>query len=203
MSQQVQELIDKIKSEGLEAAQEKAKEIEAEAQKNAQKMIVEAQRQAEIFLREAKAEIKTTQESSRIALKQASRDTLLCVRKEIESIFKKIITTHVSDALTSEKLGHILEEVMKHSLDGKTNHANIQIILNHQDLEQLKKSFIAKLQEGIKHPIQFQSSDEIGSGFMMSYDGGKSSFDFTDRSLAQYLSSYLNNELAELIHASL
>ena len=53
MSSQVQELIDKIKSEGVLEAQQKAKTIEEQAKAQAHKIIEEAKREKERLIHQA------------------------------------------------------------------------------------------------------------------------------------------------------
>ena len=72
MSQQVQELIDKIKQDGIQQADQKAKEIEGQAQAKAQQIINEAENKAEQLIASAKEEIKKMEESTQI-LKQLDK----------------------------------------------------------------------------------------------------------------------------------
>ncbi len=199
MSQQVQELIDKIKSEGIQTAEEKSREIESQAQAQSQKIINDAKSQAEQMIIEAKEEIKKMQESTQMALKQASRDTLLSLRKEIENTLQKIIVSQVNEALSSENLSHILSTVIEKTAEKKGADTDIQIALKDEDLKSLKDGFTAKLQDKLKQSIKLQAAEDISGGFTISYDGGKSSFDFTDESLAKYLGAYLNTQVAELV----
>ena len=196
MSQQVQELIDKIKSEGVEAAQKRAQEIETQAHTKAQQILSEAKAKAERMIADSREEISKLQESTQMALKQSARDTLLSLKKEIEKILKRIIEKEIADSLTPEALCDILSEVVKDSL---TQGETVHITLNPYDFKKLEAGFAAKLQKQIKKPIKFQSSEEIGRGFTISYDAGKSSFDFTDKSLAEYLSTFLNSQTAALL----
>ena len=68
----------------------------------------------------------------------------------------------------------------------------------YNDLEKLQKGLMAKLQQDVKKGVTFQST-EIAKGFTISFDGGKSYFDFSDASLAEYLSAALNPEVANLL----
>ena len=201
MPAQVQELIDKIKSEGIEVAQKKAQEIETLAQKKAQEIIFIAQKSAEKLIFEANSEIKKSQEASQIAIKHAGRDTLLALHKEINRILNKIIVQSISAALTPEHLSQIISTAVKNYVDDPST-ASIKVVLNPADLENLKNGYIEKLKIEIKRPIQFQSSDDIHKGFTISFDGGKSSFDFSDASLAEYLGSYVNEEVAAILKES-
>ncbi|MBI5415751.1 MAG: hypothetical protein HZA29_02945, partial [Candidatus Omnitrophica bacterium] len=68
-----------------------------------------------------------------------------------------------------------------------------------KDLRELRDGSLAKLQKQIKHPVHFEACEDIGKGFTVSFDNGKSSFDFSEAALAEYLSVYLNEELAALL----
>mgnify|MGYP001562799493 FL=1 len=199
MSQQVQELIDKIKTEGLAAADQKAKEVEEHARRNAQGILSEANKRAQDLLLDAEEEIRKKQEASRMALQQASRDTLLSLKKEVQKLLHKVITAQVADALTPQKLSDIIAEIAHKAVDGKSADAGIEVVLSPKDLKELRDGFLAQLQKQFKGPVHFQASEDIGKGFMVSFDQGKSSFDFSQEALAEYLSVYLNEELAALL----
>lgn len=199
MSQQVQELIDKIKNEGLQAADQKAKEIEEQAKRNAQGILNEANKRAQDLLLDVEEEIRKKQEASRTALQQASRDTLLSLKKEVQKLLCKVITAQVADALPPQKLSDIIAEIAHKAVDGKSADAGVEVVLSPKDLKELRDGFLAKLQKQFKGPVHFQASEDIGKGFMVSFDQGKSSFDFSQEALAEYLGAYLNEELAALL----
>lgn len=201
MSQQVQDLIDKIKTEGLQAADQKAREIEEQAKRNAQGILNEANKRAQDMRLEAEEEIRKKQEASRTALHQASRDTLLSLKKEIQKLLQKVIAAQVADALTPQKLSDIIGGIVPKVIADKPADAGagIEAVLSPKDLEELRDGFLAKLQKQLKHPVTFKSSEDIGKGFTVSFDQGKSSFDFSEAALVEYLSVYLNEELAALL----
>lgn len=199
MSQQVQELIDKIKTEGIQAADQKAKEIEEQAKRKAQGILDEANKRAQELLLETEEEIRKKQEASRMALAQASRDTLLSLKKEIQKLLQKIVAAQVADVLTPQRLADMIVEVSRKAVDDKPADTGIAVVLSPKDLKELRDGFIAKLQKQLKYPVDFKASEDIGKGFMVSFDSGKSSFDFSEAALAEYLSGYLNEELAALL----
>lgn len=202
MSQQVQELIDKIKAEGLQAADQKAKEIEAEAQKKAREITDNAQRRAQQMIAEAETTIKKREESAKTALQQSGRDMLLSLRKEIEKTLRSIVTAKVGEALTADRLSHMIREVSQKAIEQDLAAQGLEVVLNPQDFKSLGNGFLAELQKQLKKPLQLKSADDIGKGFTISFDQGKSRFDFTDASLADYLSAYLNEQVAALLKES-
>ena len=199
MPQQLQELIDQIKKEGIQAADNKAREIETEAQKKARALIEQAQAQASQLIARAQEECQKRTQATQMALKQAGRDMLLELKREIKHTLEKVVLLDISEALAPQTLAHILEVLIKKFPEQVSDHLDIRVVLSPSDLEKLKKGFIEKLKHELKKPIELRSSEDIQAGFTISFDGGKSSFDFTDRSLAEYLSVFLNPEVASLL----
>ena len=197
MPQQIQELIDKIKAEGVQEAQTRAAAIEAEAQQKAATIIKEAKATAEKIVADAQHEAQKAKEAGTMALQQAGRTTLLSVRKDIESILKKIIVHSVKDGLTAEVMGKVLEACVAQALS--KGNTDIQVVVSPELLTQLKEGFVAKLQHQLKVGITLKSSNDVGKGMAVSFDNGKSQFDFSDAALADYLGAYLNTELAMII----
>lgn len=202
MSQQIQELIDKIKTEGVQQAEEKAKEVEQQTKVQAERIIDDAKARAEQLVLKAKEEQSKLQEAVRASLKQAARDMLLDLRKEIEAILKRIVTNEVKQVLAPEDLAKLINEVAKGFLSKESDVKDLSLIVSSSDLKKLKDGFMEKLKEGIKQPMTFQSADDIDGGFTISFDDGKSFFDFTDVSLVDYLSNYLNAEVSALLAES-
>ena len=199
MSQQIQELIDKIKSEAIAATQEKNKEMESQAKIKAQSIVDQAKAEAAQLIEKAMEGCKKREESTLTALKQAARDTILELRKEITRILNSVISTSVRAALTPDALAGILEIIIRDFLNNKSTAQDIRVTLNPADLEKMKNGLLSRLQETFKNPISFQSGEDVGGGFSISFDNGKSSFDFTDESLSEFLSVYLNVEVSSLL----
>ena len=202
MSQQVQELIDKIKTEGIQEAEQKAKAIEADAKKKADEIIAVAKNKAQQIVAGAEADGQKTKDSTHMALQQASRDMLLQLRKEIEAILQHLIAGDVKKALTPEQLAGLIGEVVKGYVKDHAGVKDITVALNAHDLKKLKDGFLAEVKKTVKQSITLQSADDMGAGFTISFDKGKSFFDFSDESLVAYLGGYLNAEVSTLLQSA-
>lgn len=197
MTEDIKSLIEKIQQEGIATAQEKAGEIEAEARAKAEKIIQEAKSQAEKLMQQAKSEAKKTQESAQAALRQAGRDLLISLKKEINQLLEKIILTQTANALSPQELAKVLSSVIKHYQQQITG--EVKVLLNKEDLEALEKHFLKELKEEAKKGIVLEQNNEIRAGFMISFDRGKSYFDFTDQALAEYIGMHLAPRLRDLL----
>lgn len=199
MTQQIQELINKIKQEGIQEADNKAQEIEEQAKTQAQKIIDEANNYTQDLIIQAKKEIRQIQDSTHAALKQASRDMLLSLRMEVVNVLQKIVKQEVSDALDVGTLSKIIEQIINEYTKGSREDFDIRVALSPDDLQMLKDSMIAKLQNQLKRQISFSSNEDITKGFTISFDGGKSEFDFSNQSLAEYLGRFVNSQVSSLL----
>lgn len=197
MAEDIKNLIEKIQQEGIKTAQEKAKEIEAQAAKEAARLLQEAKDQAERFIREAGERVNKMEEKQKTLLEQAGRDLLIVLRKEIGALLHRIISLEVKNALAPEALAKLIMELVKNysrQAEGQTI-----VSLNQEDLEFLEKGFLSKLQEEVKKGVSLKPADDIQGGFVISYDGGKSQCDFSDQALAEYIGVYLKPKLAEIL----
>ena len=95
MSVQLKELIDKIKNEGVKEAEDKASAIIKQAEGDAKKIISDAKAEAKSILEKVDIEVTQIRSSSKQAIKQAARDTVLSLKTEIAEIFNKILSSEL------------------------------------------------------------------------------------------------------------
>ena len=196
MAEDIKGLIEKIQQEGVRAAQVKAKEIEAQAQRRAEALIQKAQQEARGLTAEAKDKVARMEKSARTSLEQAGRDLLLALREEIDAMLNRLVSAHLRQALTPRELINIITTLIKNSSADKKD---IIVSLSKNDLKNLKKSFLGKLRDATKQGVTLKASGSIHGGFVISYDSGKSHYDFTDKALTQYLGLHLKPELAAML----
>lgn len=197
MAEDIKNLIEKIQQEGIKIAQDKAKEIEARAAKDAERLLQEAKGQAERFISEANERVSKMEEKQKTLLAQAGRDLLIILRKEIDAVLNKLISLEVKNTLTPDALTKIVTELVK-NYSGK-NEGQVIVSLRKEDLELIERGLLHKLQEEVKKGISLKAADDIQAGFVISYDGGKSQCDFSDKALAEYIGAYLKPKLAEIL----
>ena len=199
MSEKLKGLINKIKEEGVKQAEEKAKTIEEAAKKKAEKILNDAKKEASSIIENAKKESGRTKEVTELALKQGSRDLILSLKAEIKNIFDKVVTGDISKAMSAENMSDILKDLIEQYVASNGKSSDIKVLLKKEDLEKLKKSSLVKMKEHIKGGIEFKPSSNINAGFSISFDKGKSFFDFTEEGLKEALCAYLNPEVEKLL----
>lgn len=196
MAEDIQSLLKKIQEEGIKKAEERASEIEKEAKKRAEEIINRAHSEAERLLKEAKEKIAQQEAYTKTILQQTARDIILLLKKEINSLLQKIILLEVREILKPEELIQIISALIK-GYKGETAE-EIVVSLKKEDADKIQNHYLSKLKEEIKKGILIKQSDDLTGGFLISYDGGKSYFDFSDKALAEYISNYLKPKLKDL-----
>lgn len=197
MAEEIKELIEKIQQEGVQAAESKAKQIEEQSRKEAEAVIEKAMHEAARITVEAKERSLKMEESTKALLKQAARDTLLALKKEINAMLERIVVAHVKDVLKPEELAGIITALLK---DFAGKQQEITVSLKKEDLEKLEKQFLRELKEKTKQGITLKPSEDISGGFVISYDGGKSYYDFSDKAIAAYIVTNLKPKLEEILN---
>ena len=197
MTEDLQGLIEKINQEGVKAAEEKAHEIEAEAKRQAEQIIEKAKKEAEKIAAKAKDETARIEKSGEASLKQAGRNLILSLRKEITSMLDRLITLRLREEFSPGAMSRIISSIIKNYKG--TMEDDVIVSLNKEDLKKIENDFFAKLKTEVKKGITLKQADDIQAGFLISYDDSKSHYDFTDKGLAEYISLYLKPKLAELL----
>jgi len=122
---------------------------------------------------------------------------LLGLKKEIVSTLDALIVSNIRQALSPDELAKILASLIKEA-SAKEN-AQVIVSLKKEDCAALEKYFIEKLKDQLKAGITLKPSEDVLGGFVISYDGGKSHFDFTDKALAEYIGVYLKPALKSVL----
>jgi V/A-type H+-transporting ATPase subunit E len=197
MAEEIKELIEKIREEGVRAGEDKARMIEEEARNKARRIINDAEAESKKILGQARESISRSEESSKALLKQAARDCVIGLKKEILSTLNRITLTHVHKTLTPEETGRLIAHLVKECKpkDG----GEIIITLKKEDINKLEGALMLELSGELKKNLVLKPSEDIRGGFTISYDRGKSCYDFTDKALAEYIGSYIRPKLSEIL----
>ncbi|MCC7107588.1 MAG: V-type ATP synthase subunit E, partial [Chloroflexi bacterium] len=112
MELQLQELLDRIKREGVEAARAEAEKIVAQAGERAASLVQEAEREAQGIVARARADAARAEESGKAALVQASRDQLLAFREGVQALLDTLVRAEVRAAYGPEVVAEAIPAVL-------------------------------------------------------------------------------------------
>ena len=197
MDAQLQELIDKIKAEGVRTAEAEAHAIRSEAQKRADEIIAQAHKSSSEILANAKAEAGRFEQTAQEAVRQAARNTILSLRGKITEIFRALIERETEKVLT----GKVLEEAIVTLIKGwnRQQVADLEVLLPPEELKRLEGALRSSLAEELKKGVEIKPLAGLKAGFRVGMKDGSAYYNFTSEGIAEILGEYVNPSLGELI----
>ena len=198
MDIQVQDLIEKIKKDGVAAAEKSASEVKAQAQTEAEKIIANAKEEAEKIIKAAKDETARMEKASEDAIRQASRNLVLSFRDSITKELSALITAESEKAYSSDLLAKLIPETVK-AWTAKTDAGEVSVLLNEKDLKSLESSLKAALKAEIAKGLTLKVDNGVNSGFRIGVKDGAAFYDFSAEAVAELFSAYLNPRVAAIM----
>jgi V/A-type H+-transporting ATPase subunit E len=194
----IQDLLDKIKREGLEEAEKAARKILEKARAEAEEIIVRAEAEARRIVMVAEREAERKQGAFKEQMTQSGRDLILSVKQEIVKLFDRIVRREVRATLTPD----VIRQMIVTLLDKwrmEELFPGVEILLSERDCAALEEGFVDKLQGQIREGVSLKPVRTIDRGFRIGERDGAVHYDLTDEAIADVLSQYLNPRVAAIL----
>jgi V/A-type H+-transporting ATPase subunit E len=198
MDVQLQELIDKIKKDGVAAAEKDAAKIVADSEKKAEAIIEEAQSKAAEIIKSAKSETKKMEKASEEAIVQAGRNMLLSFKDALIAEFDGLIQDGTEKALSKDVLTKLVPDTVK-AWAKNSDASELSVLLSEKDLKALEKSLKTSLKAEIKKGLEIKPDKTLTAGFRIGVKNGAAFYDYSAESLAEMFAAYLNPKVAALM----
>lgn len=198
MEMELNNLIDKIKREGVREAQKDADKVLAAAQEKAKEIIEAAQTKRADIIKDAQIQAKDFRNSAEEAVKQAARDVLLALRGRVTELFERVVKDRTSRELTADVLKEIIVSAVRNFRKGGV--LDIEVLVAKNDRDKLQKSLFSALAKDLKAHLTVTGTSGIEKGFRIGEKGKDSYFDFTGEAIAESFTRYLNPRLVETLN---
>ena len=195
MDVRLEDLIEKIKQEGVDAAQKKSDDIVAQAKKQASEIIEEANKEARQIAQKAKDEAARFEQTAQSAVQQAARDTTLTVKEEIKKIFERILKQKIDEKLSIDTLKDIIVSFSQNMAKGKA----IDVLVSPDNQKKLNNMIAKEVKGELKKGVTIKPDPRIKKGIRVGIEGEEAYYDITDEGIAEFLRQFLNPQLAKLI----
>jgi V/A-type H+-transporting ATPase subunit E len=196
MEIQLQELIDKIKRDGIESASEEAARIKNDAEAEGRRVLEAAKKEAADIIAKAKADSERFEKAGMTAIEQASRNTVLGFRSKIQDLLDSIVKKETAVALDENTLKAVLPGLIK---GWAAKGDDIAVILPENDLKKIESFLTGKLAAELKKGVELKASRALESGFHISSRDGSVYYDFSAEAVTALFSAYLNPRLADIL----
>ena len=199
MEIQLQELIDKIKRDGIESASEEAARLKNQAEGEARRIVEAARKEAEAVAAAARADAERAEKAGIAAVAQASRNLILAFKGEIQAVLDRIVARETAAVYNGDVIKAALPEILKNWAAKGSD--SLDILLPEAQLGSLEGFFREKLAGELKKGLELKSDRNLGAGFRIANRDGSAYYDFSAGAVGDLLSAYLNPRLAEIVKA--
>lgn len=194
MTQDLQELLEKIQRDGIDKAQGEADKLIAEAKAKAASIIKEAQAKAQATQAEAEQRSVEFQNRAEATIQQAARNTLLSVEQAVTKLLEQLLlhTIKTSFAENQQQIGALaLEAARTYLQDADT----LELASTEQLAELLRAQLAQKAQKG----ITVVTDPNADTGFSVRLADGRIEHAFTGAAITEVLARQLRPRLAALM----
>ena len=198
MEIQLQELIEQIKKDGVDAAETQAASIIEAAKAEAERIVADAKLQADKMIADAKSENAKTVKSGEDALRQAGRNLLISFRESIARELKAIVDENVNAVYSSDAFSKLIVNAVE-NWAGKPEADDVSVILNGSDLAKLEETLLAELKAKMLGGVTLKANDNFDGGFRIAVNNGAVYYDYSAEAVTDMLSDYLSPRVTALL----
>jgi len=192
MTHDLQQLLEKINSEGVEKAKAEAAAILAQATSEAQAIVVEAKNKAEQVLAAAQQDATAFERRAEETIRQAARDTILTVEKSVETVLAAMLQKDVNGALgDATAVSQLVVEAVRTYIAGGA----LEVAVPTKMVDAVRAAVSASAIQG----VTVVTDETAGTGFRIRLAGGRIEHDFTGKAVADALAKHLRPRLAALV----
>lgn len=183
MELQIQDLVQSIKKDGIERANQEADAILAQARQQAEAILSDARSEAAKTLERARAEVEVYQNSAKLDAQQARRDAVLAFRKEVQAEFEALLAADVRKTLNETALAALIQA----ALAGE-NPADYTA-----EVSEVTQTLNSQLAEAIRNGLELRPSKKVQAGFRLAAKDGSGYFDCSDEEISRMLTPFFRD----------
>ena len=197
----VQELIDRIRNQGVQAAQDEAERLLRDARQQAQEIVIQARAEADAVQAQAQAEMDAYRQASTEALKLAVRDTVLDLKARVTARFEEFVKRLVVSATRDKELvrsivlvlaGHAAEEfIQDKEIEVRISNALLEGQSGPLFKEEGKLAILGLSSDMLREGLELVPDSEVEGGARVRLVQDKLEIDLSDRAIARMISQRL------------
>jgi V/A-type H+/Na+-transporting ATPase subunit E len=200
MVQTIEEFVNKLQADGVEAGQKDAEKIRAEAEKQAQQRKAEAEEQAQRMIAQAEAESQAIRVRVETDLKLAARDTIVRLQEALNRALQAVLLNAASEKLDdADFLADLIRDVVERYVEADaTGSGPIAINVSDDMRQRLLSGSLAALTQGDAAARQIDLRGTLAEfGFTYEIAGG--TVEVTADSVVEVLSKMVGSELRKRV----
>ena len=187
-------LIETLKAEGIEAAEQQASQIVQEAQQKAREIVHNAQQKRQEVQNEAEKEAKRIIENGQAVLQQAARDLSIKLKNEMLQMLNRVLQQEVQEAFSPQLLQKVILQVIENTGN------NIELELP-DDYRQNLAAYIQQRLQSNDLPVFANGQDNDLRHFNIRHKDEGWSYDISPEAVSELLKDYLTEPWSNMIQS--
>ncbi len=202
----VQELIDRVRNQGIESGREEAQRLVAEAHEQAAHIVREAEERAERIMRDTQDRVESEKRASQDALELAVRDAILALKTEITTHFadrmKRLVSMQMADRdLLNRLVLEVAQRVRPDDLDKHKLGVELltkvigvdELRTRHEEVKEgtLTHFVLAASGEMLRDGVELSEATGRSNGIRVRLSEGDIELDLSDEAVADLLLQHL------------
>ncbi|GJQ60789.1 MAG: hypothetical protein D8M57_17200 [Candidatus Scalindua sp. AMX11] len=185
----VQELITRLKDNGVKAGQDEAQRMIKEAQEKAINIVAQARSEAKEILESTRAEIEIEKKAAIESLRIAIRDTELMLESKLKERFadhvKHLISRELED---QELLKQLILKIAASSCSRITEDKELELLLSKEKLDPLVLEMSGTV---LRKGVEIKQSETDKAGILIRMKDEDLEIDLSDNALSEILLKYM------------
>ena len=201
MENKIQELTNKLYSEGLSKGKAEAEQIKATAQEEANRLVNNAKTEAEQIIAAAKKEASELKSKIENDVKMAAKQTIASIKQDVEnSVVTKAIKTPLKESISDKEfLAEVILTLAKAFNPEKAEPTALEVVLPQSMQEQFGKILVQNINKALNVGINVEYSKEISNGFKIGPQNESYKISFTENDFEALFAEYLRPDSRKLI----
>ena len=198
MTDQLQDLLQRVYQEGVQKAQAEAEQIIQAANRTADDAVSKAKAEAETIIQDAKTKAEELKKNSETDLKMAASHTLNSVKQNLVDVILLKSLDDPAKAGFSDPA--FLKDIILSALDAwKASGGQGTIQISESMKGKLDEGFLGSIGSKLQGELKVDFSPAMKSGFSLSPIDGSYKLSFTDEDFSNLFKGYLRPRTAELL----
>lgn len=196
-------LIEKVHDEGIEKANEEARQIIVEAKRQSSELLKETELRIAKMEEKSAKEVKHIHENLNSELKAAAQQTVGTIKNELADVISnKIASKGISEAISEKKfLQKIIFSVLQKWQPADSN-LQFEVLLNQDDESQLRNFFEPRVKKELIAEVEIVIENKIKSGFKVAVKNEDYYVSFSAEDFENFFKSYLRKKTLEWIYGT-
>ena len=190
----VQELVHRLRDEGVQAGKQEAEQILKEARDNAAAILTEANAEADKILRQAHIKNEAEKVHAQESLKIAVRDTEIELQRGLEKAFMSHVKRLVSKEVRDEEfLRQLLLTIVGSAAENIPQDQAVDVLMPEQVFQsEALKNFVRRgTSEMLREGVDLKPSSELSGGIQLKLADEDVLFDFSENALSDLILKHL------------